>query len=146
MKRAALSFLFVIVFFAAGSRVYVAAQKPSKVVSVGMVALLAAPQNYNGKQIQTWGFLHIGRIPEEDSLWLRKEDGDFSLFKNSFGLELSPEQRQAFSCINHTYVAITGVLHSDGPDSASLNSGTIKQVTQLTGWSPYRPSPCEAKK
>lgn len=146
MKRVLLSLLFVIVFFAVGARVYVSAQKPPKAASVGMVALLAAPQNYNGKQIQTWGFLHIGRMPEEDSLWLRKEDGEFSLFKNSFGLELSPEQRQAFSCINHTYVAITGILSSDGPDSASMNSGTIKHVTQLTGWSPYRPSPCEVKK
>ncbi|MGE5114109.1 MAG: hypothetical protein ACM3JB_24885 [Acidobacteriaceae bacterium] len=146
MKRFLLSLLLVIVFFAAGDRAYLSAQKQTKAVSVGMIALLASPQNYDGKQILTWGFLHIGRMPEEDSLWLRKEDGDFSLFKNSFALELSPEQRQAFNCVNHTYVLVRGTLRSDGPDTSSMNSGTIKRVTQLIGWSPYRPAPCELNK
>jgi len=122
---------------------YLAAKKPSKPISVGMVALLAAPRHYNGKQIQTWGYLHIGRMPEDDSLWLRKEDGDFALFKNSFALGLSSEQRQEFSCINHTYVLVEGVLRSEGP--ASMNSGTITSITHLIGWSPYRELPCEPK-
>lgn len=146
MKRALLSSLLVVVLLAAGAAVYVSAEKPSKSVSIGMVALLAAPQKYDGREIQTWGYLHIGRMPEEDSLWLRKEDGDFALFKNSFALELSPEQRKAFNCVNHTYVVAIGTLRSDGPDTSSMNSGTITRITRLIGWSPYRAAPCDTKK
>jgi len=146
MTWSRLTSLSIIVFLlVACGGVYIAAQKSSKPISVGMVALLATPQNYDGKQIQTWGFLNIGRMPEDDSLWLRKEDGDFSLFKNSFALELSPEQRKAFNCVNHTYVAVIGTLRSDGPDTSSMNSGTIKRITWLVGWSPYRPAPCDTK-
>lgn len=126
--------------------VYLVAQKPAKSISVGMIPLLAAPQNYNGKRIQTWGYLHIGRISEDDSLWLRKEDGDYSLIKNSFSLALSSEQRQAFSCVNHTYVLVEGTLRSEGEDNSSMDSGTITQITHLIGWSPYRDSPCESKR
>jgi hypothetical protein len=121
----------------------VAAQKSFKPITVGMVALLARPQKYNGKTIETWGYLFIGGMPEQDSLWLREEDGKFMLSKSSFGLDLSPEQRQQFRCLNRTYVLITGTLKSKGPDTPSLNSGTITRITALTGWSPYRPQPCE---
>jgi hypothetical protein len=147
MKRASLllNLAFILLLLVVGGGTYVAAQKSSKPVSLGMIALLAAPQNYDGKEVKTWGFLHIGRMPEEDSLWLRKEDGDFSLFKNSFALDLSLKQRQEFNCVNHTYVLITGTLRSEGPDTSSMDSGRIEEITRLTGWSPYRSSPCETK-
>ncbi len=147
MKRAWLmtgvAFVAVSIVIVAGK--YVAAQKTSKPISIGMIALLAAPDHYDGKQVTTWGFLNIGRMPEEDSLWLRKEDGDFSLFKNSLALQLSSEQRKKFACVNHSYVMLTGTIRSEGPDTSSMNSGTIKQITTLDGWSPYRPSPCDSK-
>lgn len=123
-----------------------AGQKTSKAISVGMVALLASPEKYDSKEISTWGFLYIGRMPEEDSLWLHKEDGDVSLFKNSFALELSPEQRQSFTCVNQTYVMITGTLRSNGSDSSRLNSGTIKNIKNVTGWSPHRTLPCDSER
>lgn len=124
----------------------IAAQKTSKPINVGMVALLASPEKYDGKEISTWGFLHIGRMPEDDGLWLHKEDGDFALYKNSLALELSPEQRQSYGCVNHTYVMITGRMRSDGPDTSALNSGAIQSVTDVIGWSPHRLLPCEASK
>jgi len=122
----------------------IAAQKGSKPITVSMVALLATPQKYNGKVIETWGYLFIGGMPEQDSLWLREEDGKFMLSINSFGVDLSPEQRQQFQCLNRTYVLVTGTFKSKGLNTSSLNSGTITRITALTGWSPYHPQPCEA--
>jgi hypothetical protein len=124
---------------------HIVAEKQSKPISVGMIPLLSAPQQYDNKRIRTWGYLHLGRIPENDSLWLRKEDGDVALLKNSFGLVLTSEQRQAFSCVNHTYVLLEGTLLSQGLDTSSMNSGSITRITHVTGWSPYRDSPCQGK-
>jgi hypothetical protein len=138
-------FAFVLTVCAAVTVNHLDAQKPSKPKSVGMVALLAAPEKYDGKVIQTWGYLHIGRMPEDDSLWLREEDGKFALCKNSFALEFSPDQREQFQCVNHTYILLVGTLKSEGPDTSGMNSGRITKITHLIGWSPYRPSPCEAK-
>jgi hypothetical protein len=116
------------------------APKHPKPINVGMIALLASPQRYNGKVIQTIGFLHISPHPEDDSLWLHEEDGQFSLYKNSFALVLSHDQRKQFMPLNHTYVAIEGTLHSKGAEGTDMNSGTIVHITALGSWSPYLPS------
>jgi hypothetical protein len=117
-----------------------APKKHPKPINVGMIALLASPQKYNGKIIQTIGFLHIGRMREDDSLWLHEEDGQFFLYENSFALDLSDDQRKQFAHLNHTYVLIEGTLHSIGPEGTKMNSGIIVQITRLDGWQPYRPS------
>ena len=39
-----------------------APRKQSGPINVGMIALLASPQKYNQKVIQTVGFLNIGRV------------------------------------------------------------------------------------
>jgi len=115
-------------------------KKHSGPINVGMIALLALPQKYNGKTITTIGFLNIGRLREDDSLWLHEDDGKFSLYKNSFALDLSDDQRKQFLHLNHTYVLITGTLHSEGPEGTKMNSGIIVSITQLDGWQPYQPS------
>jgi hypothetical protein len=99
--------------------------------------LLAAPQKYDGKVIQTWGFLNLRY--ESDSLWLHKEDLQASLLKNSFALRLTQEQREQFKGLNHTYVMVQGTLHSKGPDGSDLESGTISDVTMVRGWTPFVP-------
>jgi hypothetical protein len=123
-----------------GVRPSICAPKHPERIAVGMIPLLASPQKYNGKVIQTIGFLHISSHFEDDSLWLHEEDGQFSLYKNCFALVLSNDQRKQFIHLNHTYVAIEGTLHSKGPEGESLNSGTIVHITAMSGWSPYAPS------
>lgn len=114
-----------------------AAPRHSKPLVTGMVALLAAPQKYDGKVIQTWGFLNLRY--ESDSLWLHEEDLRNSLLKDSFALELTQKQREQFKSLNHTYVVVQGTLHSKGSDDPGLESGTISDVTMVHGWSPFVP-------
>jgi len=102
-----------------------------------MVALLAAPQKYDGKVIQTWGFLNLRY--ESDSLWLHQEDLRNSLLKDSFALELTQKQREQFKSLNHTYVMVQGTLHCKGSDDSGLESGTISDVTMVHGWPPFVP-------
>jgi hypothetical protein len=123
-----------------GLGVCIGAPKQPGPINVGMIALLASPQKYNGKIIRTIGFLHIGPMRESDILCLYEDDGKFSLFKNTFALDLSDDQRKQFINLNHTYVLITGTLHSKGPEGTNMNSGIIVHITQLDGWHPYRPS------
>jgi hypothetical protein len=135
------SLSIVLVVLTAGVGVSVAASKKrAEPINVGMIALLASPQRYNGKIIQTIGFLNIGSMRENDNLWLYEDDGKFSLYKNSFALDLTDDQRKQFLHLNHTYVLITGTLHSEGPEGTKMNSGIIVKVTQLDGWQPYQPS------
>jgi len=119
----------------------IGAPKHPEPIDVGMIPLLASPQKYNGKVIRTIGFLHIGSQPVDDSLWLHEEDGQFSLYKNSFALVLSNDQRKQFIHLNHTYVTIEGTLHSKGPEGTSMNSGIVVHITGMGGWSPYVPVP-----
>ena len=113
------------------------AHKSSGPINVGMIALLASPQKYNGKVISTIGFLVIGRMPEADSLLLYEQDGKLNLYHNMLALELSDDQREQSAHIDHTYVVITGTFHSNRPGSTVVNSGTLVHITQLYGWEPY---------
>jgi hypothetical protein len=133
--------LLGLMLLAAGVGLSIGAPKHPEPINVGMIALLASPQKYNGKIIQTIGFLHIGSMHEDDNLWLHEEDRRFFLYKDSFSLNLSDDQRKQFIHLNNTYVLITGTLHSKGPEGRSMDSGIIVRITALDGWYPYRPSP-----
>jgi hypothetical protein len=126
----------LVVTAAGGGRVFRAPQH-SKPVVIGMVPLLAAPQEYDGKVVQTWGFLYL-RF-EDDSVWLHREDLLNFLWKDSFALDLTQKQREQFKSLNHTYVMVQGTLHSKGPDGPGLESGTISDVTMVHGWWPFVP-------
>jgi hypothetical protein len=135
------SFSIGLMLLTAGVGVSVGAPKKQPgPINVGMIALLASPEKYNGKVIQTIGFLNIGSMRENDNLWLHEDDGKFSLYKNSFALDLSDDQRKQFLQLNHTYVLITGTLHSEGAEGTKMNSGIIVDIKQLDGWQPYQPS------
>ena len=113
MKSKAMSLLMAVLFFAANSTVSMNAQKHVEPISVGMVALLAAPQNYNGKVIRTWGFLNLRS--DDDGLFLHEEDLRIPLLKNSFKLDLTAEQEQQFKNLNLTYVILASVITQKRP-------------------------------
>jgi hypothetical protein len=119
------------------------ASKPGEPTIVGMVALLAAPQKYNGKIIRTWGFLNLRS--DDNAIFLHKEDCQVPLLKNSFGLDLTEEQEKQFKSLNQTYVMVEGTLHSAGPDGPASNSGTLVHITLVHGWKPYVPFESKAK-
>jgi hypothetical protein len=126
-----------LLLFVTNSRLSLGAPKRAGPISVGMVALLATPEKYNGKVIQTWGFLNLRS--DDDALFLHEEDLRVPLLKNSFRLELTVEQEKKFKDLNLTYVVIEGTLHSEGAAGPALDSGTIIHITVVNGWKPFVP-------
>lgn len=132
-----LSLSVALLLFTASDSLYMAAQKVSKPISVGMVALLALPEKYDGKVIRTWGFFNLRS--EDDALFLHEEDLRVPLLKDSLRLELTEEQEKQFKDLNLTYVMVEGTLHSEGADTTDLNSGTIMHISLVNGWKPFVP-------
>lgn len=110
------------------------ANSPVHLATVGMVALLANPEHYEGAHVRTFGFLHIGR-DEDVGLYLHGEDYNFQLTKNSFYVALSPEQRNQFRSLSDQYVLLEGVVRSSKGFQADA-SGTMVSVTRAELWNP----------
>src|SRR5712692_9436267 len=83
-------------------------------IDVGMVALLTAPQKYQGKFIRTIGFVCIEF--EGDALYLHEEDYRYGLTKDSFALRLTDSQRKQFKSMSLKYVLIEGRVDANGPE------------------------------
>jgi len=94
-----------------------------------MVALLAAPEKYEGKLVRTIGFMCIEF--EGDALYLHGEDYRYGLTKNSFSLRLTDSQRKQFKSISLKYVLIEGTLYANGPERTNLWSGAIGNIKRL---------------
>lgn len=77
-----------------------------------MVALIAAPESYEGKFVRTHGFLCIEF--EGDALYLHEEDYRHGFTKNSFALRLSKLQREQFKGLSLKYALIEGTVYAMG--------------------------------
>jgi len=97
-----------------------------------MVALIAAPENYEGKSVRTHGFLCIEL--EGDALYLHEEDYRHGLTKNSFALRLAKSQRQRFKSLSLKYVLIEGTVYANGLERTDRWSGAIGNITRLEVW------------
>jgi len=101
-------------------------------IDVGMVALVASPERYEGKSIRTHGFLCIEF--EGDAVYLHKEDYRFGLSKNSLALRLSKAQREQFKSLSLKYVVIEGTMYAKGLEATDAWSGAIDKITRLEVW------------
>jgi len=104
---------------------------PTKPLNVGMVALLADPQKYEGKVVQTIGFLCVEY--EGDALYLHKEDYEYIDDKNAFSLRLSDAQRKQFKAMSLKYVIIEGTVYANGPERWDY-AGAIGNIRRLDIW------------
>jgi hypothetical protein len=112
-----------------------ASAKP-QLIDVGMVALLAAPQRYDGAAIRTQGFACIEF--EGDALYLHEEDYKFGLTKNAFRLRLSDSQRKELKSLNLKYAIIEATLHASGPEQRGIWSGVIGEISRFEAWPVHR--------
>jgi hypothetical protein len=107
----------------------------SEPASVGMVALLAAPEKYDGVQIRTFGFLRIEF--EGNALYLHQEDYRNRLRKNALELNLSAEQEKELMPLNLKYVVIEGTVSGNrGVVERGMYSGALGKVTRVEYWHP----------
>ena len=100
-------------------------------INVGMVALLAAPERYEGKFIRTHGFLCIEF--EGNALYLHKEDYRYGLTKDSFALRLTDSQRKKFKGLSLKYVLIEGTVYANGLEQND-SGGAIGNITRFEIW------------
>jgi hypothetical protein len=100
-------------------------------INVGMVALLAAPERYEGKLVRTHGFLCIEF--EGDALYLHEEDYRYGLTKDSFALRLTESQRKQFKSLSLKYVVIEGRVYANGLERGDWG-GAIGNITRLNVW------------
>lgn len=101
-------------------------------VDVGMIALTATPERYEGKFIRTHGFLCLEF--EGDAVYLHEEDYRYGLTKNSLALRISKSQREQFKGLNLRYVLIEGTIYAKGLESTDRWSGAIGKITRLEAW------------
>jgi hypothetical protein len=100
-------------------------------LNAGMVALVADPQKYDGKLIQTIGFMCLEY--EGDALYLHEDDFRYGIYKNAFVLRLSQAQRNQFKNLSPGYVIIDGTVYANGPERWDY-AGAIGKITRLERW------------
>jgi hypothetical protein len=108
---------------------------PQEMPPPTLIALLANPEKFDGKEITVLGYLLIDRqkkhIPEA-SLFLHEEDAN-NLLPNSVKVLPSEQMLRDEEKINGMYVMLTGVAHSKGVI-------IINNVRSCKAWSdPRRP-------
>lgn len=105
------------------------ASEKQEAVNVGMVALLANPPKYQGKIIQTTGFMCLEF--EGNALYLHEEDFRYNNLKNALWLGVSPAQKIQFKALNLKHVIIEGTFNVNGP---SQYGGAINDITDIKNW------------
>lgn len=100
---------------------------------VSMVALLASPQDYDGRFVRTEGFLCLEF--EGNALFLHEEDYRYSITKNSLRIDLSQEQQAHFKNLTLKHVLIEGTVEANKQSiERELYSGYIKDIKRLEIW------------
>lgn len=136
-SRSVVGLLVLPLLFCAGYGIFPQGQthRPSaspEPIDVGMVALIAVPERYDGRFVRTHGFLCIEF--EGNALYLHEEDYRHRLTKNSFALRLSNSQRQQFKSLSLKYVVIEGTVYAKGPEQRDSWGGAIGNITRLEAW------------
>lgn len=107
----------------------------SEPASVGMVALLAAPEKYDGVRVRTFGFLRIEF--EGNALYLHQEDYRNRLRKNAMELNLSVKQEKELMALNLKYVVIEGTVSGDrAVVERGMYGGALGKITRIEYWHP----------
>lgn len=103
-------------------------------VDVSIIALIANPDEYDGKVVRVMG---VGRLEfEGNSIYLHKEDYEMRNSRNglwiSLGSEATPyEDAEKY---NGEYVLIEGVFSKENHGHMGLWSGAIVNITRYIRW------------
>ena len=117
----------------------------SEPTNVGMAALLAAPQSYDGKPIRTIGFLSIEF--EGNALYLHEEDYWYRNTKNAVKLLLSKSQEEQFKSLSLKHVLIEGTVSADKWEvERGMYNGSIGDIARVEFWRPRADIPTPSQK
>jgi hypothetical protein len=104
----------------------------SDAVSTSMIALIAAPNRFDGKVIRTTGVLCLTTQDEGDALYLHEEDLRFAIDANSLTLHVNEEQKKRFHAANLRHVLLEGTFHANAV--GAYQAGSISQLRRVEIW------------
>jgi hypothetical protein len=103
-------------------------------LSVSLVQLIAAPNDFNGKYVRVQGFVCIEH--EGTAIYLHREDWEHMLTRNGLWLaanETTPEGSRE-EAVNGRYALIEGRFVAEKKGHRGLWSGSIEEITRMQPW------------
>lgn len=114
------------------------AQQIPHAITVSMVQLIAAPDEYDGKTVTVKGFFSSGR--EGDGLFLGKADYENVVLENSIWIRRPDPKVCDAQKLDQRYVEITGVFKKGFREQLGNPPSGIPHVISCRFWSdPNRP-------
>jgi hypothetical protein len=134
MSKRSLYLLALIITLPVGNaHSFGAASDRPKPMDVGMVRLLANPQDYDGKFIRTIGFACLEY--EGNALYLHEEDYRYQNYKNALALRVAEGQLKQFKSLSLKHVIVEGTMYANGLESSEYG-GAIGNITRFEYWRP----------
>lgn len=134
ISRRSLYLLALIILLPVGSaRSSRAASNSPKPIDVGMVNLLANPQQYDSRVIRTIGFACLEF--EGNALYLHEEDFRYQNYKNALALRVAEGQLKQFKSLSLKHVIVEGTMYANGLESSEY-AGAIGNITRFEYWRP----------
>jgi hypothetical protein len=100
---------------------------------VSIIALIANPDKYDGKQVQIIGFLRLEF--EGDAIYIHQQDFEHAISKNGIWIDrprdISPKQ---IAEVNNKYVLCQGTFKAANHGHMRIFSGALTQLTGLESW------------
>ncbi|RTL16079.1 MAG: hypothetical protein EKK52_18875 [Burkholderiales bacterium] len=102
-------------------------------VDVSLISLIAAPREFDGKQVRVIGFARLEF--EGDAIYLHREDYLQGITKNGLWLDVERLPKKSAARANNRYVIVEGVFSMTDKGHLGLWSGSIQKVTRMDRWS-----------
>jgi hypothetical protein len=93
--------------------------------------LLARPELYHNKQVQTIGFLHLEF--EGNGLFASSEDAEH-VFGSGIWVEVPDSLSRRGADVNDQFVIIQGIFHGGRGGHMGSSKGTLDSITRLDRW------------
>lgn len=107
--------------------------QPDQPARVSLVALLAAPEKFDGKLVYVTGYLRLDE--EGDTLYLSETDYLHALLRNGVWVERTKEMERDIENLDSKYVSIAGYFSAKDRGHMSRSSGGIVRIRSCTFWS-----------
>ncbi len=103
------------------------------IYDVSLVALIAAPERFDGKTVRVVGYAHLAF--NNTGIYLSRESFEQGAQKNGVWLELAADALTArANDLTDRYVRVTGVWNAHDFGNLGLWSGQIERVRSLEAW------------
>jgi hypothetical protein len=103
---------------------------------VSIVQLIADPERFDGQAVRMIAFLRLEF--EGNTLYLHREDYEFSISRNGIWIDLTDSQLRAWKKSSNGYVIAEGVFTAKRKGHFGMWQGSLEQVKRLDQWNVRR--------